>query len=272
MNVSFATSAKAPDASNEDYALATPEIAVLLDGSGVPPGAETGCRHGLPWFVRTLAAQLARHAQNLDVPLAGALEQAIKATADDHADTCDPTHPLSPSCTVVTVRSRPHGMDWLVLGDSTLVLRTREGFDVMSDQRLKKGAKKQRAALRQSQGGERGLWTDLVAEERRLRNHPDGYWIAAGEPAAAHHALMGETAGEATAALLMSDGAARPVDPFGLVTWERCFEWVSNRGPASWLDRVRDIENTDPDRTRWPRSKKHDDATVGLVTRPSPGG
>lgn len=267
MNISFATAAKASDAANEDHVVAAPDVVVLLDGAGVPPDVEIGCSHGLPWFVRTLAGYLVEESRDYTRSLACALKRAIATTAAAHQDTCEPGHPLSPSATVVAIRARENVLDWLVLGDSTLVLRTVDGIRAVSDQRLKQGAKKQRAALRRAAGPVSDLWTQLVAEERQLRNRADGYWIAAGDPVAADHALTGSMPTvDLRGALLMSDGAARPVDPFGAATWEECFAHLVGRGPASWLKYVRDLENADPDRARWPRSKKHDDATIAYVT------
>jgi serine/threonine protein phosphatase PrpC len=267
VNVSFATAASAPNAANEDYVLATPDVVVLLDGSGVPPGSETGCKHGLPWFVRTLAAQLVDQAQDAERTLKQAVGNAIALTATAHEATCDPMHPQSPSATVVAVRPAPSGeVDWLVLGDSFLVLRTEDGFEAITDQRLKQSAVQQRTALRQAEADNHGLWTELVAEERRLRNHPEGYWIAAGEPTAADHALAGTTQRQdLTHALLFSDGGARPVEPFAATTWEECFQKLVQAGPSGWLSHVREVEASDPDRTRWPRSKRHDDVTAVLA-------
>jgi hypothetical protein len=184
-----------------------------------------------------------------------------------HTDTCDPLHPLSPSATVVVLRTTGERAEWLVLADSTLLLHTPQNLDVVTDQRLKERALPQRTALRQASDYQaQDRWRELVAEERRLRNRPDGYWIAAGDPAAADHALTGSRPiTDVAGAVLMSDGAARPVHPFGTTTWRRCFEWISTRGPSSWIEHVRDIDNTDPDRTKWPRSKKHDDATAPFV-------
>ncbi|TDD74832.1 protein phosphatase 2C domain-containing protein [Actinomadura rubrisoli] len=267
MNVSFATAGKAPKAVNEDYVAAAPDMVVLLDGSGLPPESDIGCKHGLPWFVRFLAARFMDEARNTDESLTHALRRAIAATSAAHADTCDPMHPQSPSATVVAVRTTAsRQVDWLVLGDSFVVLRDGEGFKAFTDQRLKQSAVQQRNSLRQANTGDHGLWAALVAEERRLRNHPDGYWVAAGEPAAAEHALTGTTpVHDLTHALLLSDGGARPVEPFGVTTWEECFDRLIHRGMRSWLDHVRDVENTDPDRTRWARSKRHDDATIALI-------
>ena len=39
----------APGRQNEDFVVATPEIAVVVDGAGIPFG---GCRHGVAWYAK----------------------------------------------------------------------------------------------------------------------------------------------------------------------------------------------------------------------------
>ncbi|WAL73719.1 hypothetical protein OU787_20700 [Kitasatospora sp. YST-16] len=58
MQISFATAPGHPDRPNEDLVLAGPDTVLVLDGAGLPDGTATGCAHGVPWFVRTLGAEL----------------------------------------------------------------------------------------------------------------------------------------------------------------------------------------------------------------------
>jgi hypothetical protein len=266
VNISFATAAKSPEAVNEDFVLATPDVVVLLDGAGLPPEADTGCGHGLPWFVRTLAHAFVDLAGDNRTSLREALRASIVTTAQAHQDTCDPMHPFSPSATVVAVRGNGDLIDWLVLSDSTLLLASQSEVSAYSDQRVKQVATTQRSALRRAAVGNRALWTELAEEERRLRNQVDGYWVAAGDPKAADYVIDGTVARRnLVGAVLLSDGAARPVEPFAVASWDDCFDWISSKGPASWISRVHEIDDSDPERTRWPRSKVHDDATAVWV-------
>jgi hypothetical protein len=59
--ISIATDA-APGSPNEDFVIASPDIAIVVDGAGVPFG---GCHHGVAWYaqqigIRTLAALVRR--------------------------------------------------------------------------------------------------------------------------------------------------------------------------------------------------------------------
>ena len=62
-------------------------------------------------------------------------------------------------------------------------------------------------------------------------------------------------------AALLSDGASRLVDPFGLATWEELLE-LAESGPDELLRQVRAAEAVDPEGRQWPRTKRSDDATA----------
>ncbi|MCW2881921.1 MAG: hypothetical protein JWQ95_6021 [Sphaerisporangium sp.] len=73
-------------------------------------------------------------------------------------------------------------------------------------------------------------------------------------------------AGHVRAAALLSDGASRLVDQFGLATWQQALDILEGSGPAELIRRVRHAEQSDLDSTRWPRGKTFDDATAVYVT------
>jgi hypothetical protein len=61
---------------------------------------------------------------------------------------------------------------------------------------------------------------------------------------------------------LLSDGASRLVDRFGLATWEELLELLAKSGPDELLRQVRAAEAVDPEGRQWPRTKRSDDATA----------
>jgi hypothetical protein len=106
---------------------------------------------------------------------------------------------------------------------------------------------------------------ELVTEQRRHRNHPDGFWVASTDPAAAQHALTGTVARDGLQrAAVLSDGATRLVDRFGLVDWPSFLTILAQQGPDAIIAQVRAAEHSDPDGRRWPRGKRHDDASAAL--------
>jgi hypothetical protein len=99
--------------------------------------------------------------------------------------------------------------------------------------------------------------------ELAARNTPGGYWIAASDPSAVDHALTGAVPVTAVRRVAMlTDGAARAVDLFGLYDWPKLLDLVASQGPSALVDQVRTAEASDPRGIRWPRNKLSDDATV----------
>ncbi|MFJ8947990.1 integrase [Streptomyces sp. NPDC102395] len=256
-----------PGRDNEDFAAAAPGAAVLLDGAGVA-GAETGCAHGVAWFSATLGGLLmSTITAHPARPLAECLADAIRAVRSLHEDTCDLTFRASPTSTVIAVRLDAGALEYLVLGDSSLLLAERDGApSVVTDRRLDDVGKRLRGPVDVLPTGS-PEHSAALAEYRSaltgLRNQPGGFWIAGPQPRAAEHALTGAVPLESlTSVTLLSDGATRLVDRFQLATWQQTLDVLTSSGPRELLRRVREVEAGDPEGRRWPRGKSRDDATV----------
>jgi hypothetical protein len=268
----IATEPGQPDKRNEDWAGVSPTVAVLLDGLSSASGAESGCRHGTPWFVEQLGTRLLAAAGDAACELTAALRTAIEAVAGLHRDTCDLADPGAPSTTVAILRLQPHSdiVEYLVLADARVVLETGSGVQTIIDDRVDRVAgHAQQAVFRQPIGTveHRRAVADLIAIQQPLRNQPDGYWIAAADPRAADHAITGALpSDDVRQAALLSDGASRIVDVFEQMDWCEALAVIRTSGPHHFIRRVRVVERTDPDGRRWPRFKAADDATVVYAT------
>jgi hypothetical protein len=67
-------------------------------------------------------------------------------------------------------------------------------------------------------------------------------------------------------AAVLSDGATRLVDRFGLLEWPSFLDVLAEQGPDAIIQQVRAAEASDPDGRRWPRGKRHDDASAAGVS------
>jgi len=244
-----------PGRANEDYVLTGPGWAVVLDGATAPAGVDSGCEHDVPWLVAHLAAALARQLTTRpDTELTGILATAIRDTMRAHEHTCDLTNPDSPSSTAAIVRERDDMLDYLVLCDSPIAIRRRDGrLLVVDDDRT------------DHLPGGRPYPRALVTS---LRNQPGGFWVASTRPDAAEHALTGSLpAADVSGVLMVTDGVSRLVDWYGH-TWEALVDVAAAEGPARLVELVRDAE-----RKHGPREggKTHDDATAVWLSRPSGG-
>ena len=269
MHVAFATQPAPGAAVNEDAVAVTDRVVVLLDGASVPHGLEIGCRHGTAWYVGQLGTELLGQLTGQpDQLLTDALASAIQAVASVHADTCQLDHPGGPSAAVALLREADQSVDYLVLADATILLDEPAGIQVISDDRLAQVAVTEHSAMHREATGSpthQRRYADLVTELRRHRNQAEGYWVASSTPDAAYHALTGSVPRlELRRAALLSDGATRLVDRFGVMAWPGLLDVLDREGPYSLILQTREAESSDPEGLRWPRSKRHDDATAVL--------
>jgi hypothetical protein len=253
---------------NEDFTAATPAAAVLLDGAGIPDGMDCGCVHGVAWFARTLGSSLlSAMSAHRSGPLTDLLADSIRQVAALHGGSCDLSHPGSPGSTVVAVRLADGVLDYLVLSDSVLMI-TRPGVapQVITDDRLDRAGLPHRPAMDALATGSdehKAAFRAYVTTVRRLRNSDGGFWVASAGAAAAQHALTGQVPlTTADSVFLLSDGATRMSDLFGLLTWPELAGIVARDGPGELIRRTRTAEAGDPRGVRWPRAKTYDDATV----------
>ncbi len=267
MLVAIASLPAKPNQPNEDFVAATSEAVVLLDGAGTPAGSASGCVHGVAWFARRLGTSLlAAIAREDDSNLVGCLAASISKVRAFHADTCDLEHPGSPSATVLALKVRERAVDYLVLADSVLVIDCLTGLRVITDDHEAKIGRQFRGRMDSIPNGapeHEEAHREYVENLRAHRNRPGGFWVASTEPEAATHALTGSVPrAQLRAAAVLSDGASRLVDRFGLASWEGVLKTLETRGPLELLRQVRAAENGDLDGSRWPRGKTHDDASV----------
>ncbi len=279
MRIETATRPGSPDRPNEDFvSLALPASGqggalVLLDGVTPHPDG-TGCVHGVPWYVTRLGgALLELSASRRDMTLEKCLAEAVVRTARAHSDTCDLSHPNTPQSTVVAVRWDALWVEHLVLSDSVLLIEDGTGaVRAVQDEslrRLPEPVPSTRAALRAlpPDSAERpaARLRHFRAVEA-LRNAEGGFFTAAADPAAAGHAVRGTTPrSEVRALAALTDGAARLVEVFHVSDWPRTFARLRAAGCEELIADVRAAELADPDGTRFPRGKPHDDATAALV-------
>lgn len=229
----------------EDHVAVLGNAVLLLDGAtsphpDLPPG---GWYAGL--LIRSLTAGLLTDPA---ADLGEVLAEAIAEVARGH----DLTPGHAPSSTVTIARWTEDRVDGLVLADSPLVAFGGGKADVLADDRL--------VSLRDNGKLRTG------ADVRARRNSPDGFWVAEADPYAATQAVRRSwPLEEVDALLLASDGVSIGVDEYHLFEWPEVLALTRKRGADAVLEAVRTAEKQDPDGTRWPRAKRHDDQALVSV-------
>jgi len=259
-------SSRSPDAAtSDDFVAATANVVIVLAGASVPPGLETGCVHGTSWFVRRLATALV-----------GTFETDKKRTAKDnlaqaianvnalHMTTCRLMHPRNPSSSVAILQEREQTIDFLLLGNTTILFDGPTDLRVVSGDRVKEAAPVPAAMAPQeidrpsdsSQG-------PVIIDQGPHRRHSQSSRSVSTDPNAADHAVTGAIQRrDLRRAAVLSDGITRLVDWFGHMDWPGLLDLLDRNGPEKLIERLRDVERSDPDRQRWPRDKTHENATA----------
>ncbi|QXJ23624.1 protein phosphatase 2C domain-containing protein [Actinomadura graeca] len=267
MRVQIASEPGRPGRANEDFAAAAPGLCLVIDGAGAPADVGTGCVHSVAWYARQLGGLLLAAAADVGLGLGEALAVGIERVNAMHAWTCDLRHPGSPSATVALARVNGERLEHLVLSDAVLVLdRVDQAPAVVTDDRLAEVITRLDEPGRLPAVGSDEHTRRLRDRVERLaayRNQPGGFWVASTKPEAAREALVGSTPlVELNGVALLSDGASRLADRFGLLGWPELLAVLRKGGPAELIARTREAEASDPVGARWPRGKASDDASA----------
>jgi hypothetical protein len=174
---------------NEDAFRIEGDFIAVADGA--TERTESGCVHGAAWLAMQLAAYAVKRRRSAD--LASALELSIGDVVSAHIDRCNLAHPGSPSAAVALCRRRGSDLEWLVLADVTVLIRTDDGLEIHSQDHHHVAADLRAEADHYLIGDPRKtrVLEQMKHIENAQRNQPGGFWVAGTDPRAANHALTG---------------------------------------------------------------------------------
>jgi hypothetical protein len=251
---------------NQDHTVVAPHAVAVLDGSTswLPQDPV----HDGGWYARTLGAALTIRLDDAR-DLADIVADAITDVRDRHSLVPG----KAPNSTLTIARWDAEAVQIYVLGDSPAVIYQQNAEPiVMLDDRLEPAGDRWRTAYRERLRAGHGYdeyHNDLIAKvqlaELDQQNQPGGFWIAEADPGSAHQALRATYAlDHIDTVLLATDGIATDVTDYRRHTWTEVHQLV-RADVGSYLRDIHHAEETDPDGTRWPRAKRHDDKTVAAI-------
>jgi hypothetical protein len=262
-----------PDsAANADGFWVDGGTAVLLDGAA-PRGGQrvSDAENDTVWLVRRFVEEFAR---------AGAGDvrervERVRAELKRQYDGLCAVAGFSPAeppfaCLAVAERAG-ESLDLYNMGDLTTLVRRRDGsvqrFGQSAvlelDRRALSEMRRLQLAGVEPHAERRDRVGPIILAHRELRNRLPGYDVldldAGGAERLEHRRFA---AAEVRDLLMLSDGFYRLVDTLHRHTDASLFEAVGQRGLAPLLAELRELEQGDPECTRYLRFKTHDDATA----------
>lgn len=284
--VEIATRAGAPDdqiegraqPANEDAAGAAGVLAWVIDGAtDVVDRPLTGAATDARWAAETLDGilrDIAGAPPDDLVRLPAVMSERLEGEFDRVATRRPAGRHEHPSASVLVVRASGAGLEWVAVGDCTLLVETGMGVLRLGTEDKDAGDPWIASALtafRASRGaataaeGRAHVWPRITAA-RAAMNRPDGYGVLSITRTPDRFVKAGSVAtGAAASALLASDGLMRIVDVFHRYTAAGLLAETGRRGVARLIAEVRAAECADRDCVRYPRAKVHDDATGVLI-------
>lgn len=250
-----------PNKPSEDRVFLTPNASIVLDGASQwIPLERTG-----GWIAEQLGRRL--QAGLLEQP-ARDLVELLDAAVDDLITTFQLEPGKSPSTTVNIVRAIDDHLEVLVLCDSPVVtLATSGQLHEIRDERLAEATSRLERPSNPPRVHARA-WRDYINAFEEQRNQPDGFWCVSASRQVGQHAVTAQFQLSAIEKVMaVTDGISVGVDRFGHPgSWNECF-LLADQDPSLVATVVTDAENADHSRTRWPRTKIHDDKTIVVATR-----
>ncbi len=265
---------------NEDLANSSRFGAWVLDGA-----TNLGDKALLPgdsdalWFVDSVNSAFSRLADNRESSLKEIVKQTLEKVRRDFQNTAlhVPTaRHEEPSAGMVFARILNNQLELGVLGDCKAIVRTKAVGSLEMGQsfleELDAHTIREMVRLREEFGTAdpqqlRQEIMPILRQNRAKMNTPDGYWLLGLNPESADHVTSKKAEfSEHDRALLMTDGFYRLIEPFKAFTPEGLIEQAESQGLEELYELLRTIEQKDENCIKYPRIKRHDDATALLLS------
>lgn len=258
LNVESAT--LAGGTSNQDRYGYGDNWAFVLDGAS--SFAPTRTHQDGGWYAEQLRLALTLGLERSSTGMANIVEVAIEEAAGHFSGPAA----ACPSSTVAIIRLNANHLETYVLGDSSIVLITKNNMERdITDNRIDSVGGRIRSSYRErlkSGGGfdarHRDLLISLQKEQAAVRNRPQGYWIASNDPGAAYEAIQNSWPIEEISQVLLATDGAASIFHTGTV---ECWSAIA-QNPVQVLRQQHLLESEDSNGAQMPRSKLHDDKTL----------
>ena len=266
---------------NEDIAFINNYAAWILDGAtGLSRKNLVDTESDAKWFVEQWDEYLKKNIMKWNMELKDIVSEGIKQINNNFHTNLNDSQKSNlqsidlPSSTIALIRWDKNYIDYLLLGDCTLMFKnnnneikyikdeTLDHLDGIVIEFMTREKKKNSISHIEA----RELAMDLLVKHRSLKNKPNGYWSLGFSKESAEKAKVGkEKLEKESKILLMSDGFSILFNKYTKVKKEEIFDIIEQEGLKSCYKLIREIEDNDPECIQYPRLKKSDDSSAIFI-------
>ena len=260
---------------NEDLIVVGEDLYVVLDGAtGLGGQAIDSFPSDAVWFVRTFSDRLVEHWEQ-ERNFIAALSTAIDACVDEYARLTGGMQGSlyeQPSAGMVAIAVEEGKISAYRLGDCTGYVSRGGLADQLFEQTPLEALDNRAiegmvAELRQGKAFEeaRRMILPMLQSHRALMNTPEGYGALSLSRDCLKYIESERISFVSGASVLLATDGFSAIQKYGRLDLGTLFKWCEIIGLAGVVGDIRKTENDDSELTRYPRLKRHDDATAVLL-------
>lgn len=269
----FSLSKKGTGKDNEDVVGAYHNISWVIDGATpLFQNNYFSCENDVVWVVEQLNKWLPYFIQDeysLEEILIHTIHQVKKEAFRINNTINDVNEYELPTFTIVMVRVIDQQLEYYLLGDCGILLKTNGTIQYITDNRIAEFSERNKKSIQKLQTVKNSqekdqLMLNALQETRKMLNKEEGYWIGSIDGKGIEHGLSGKRLLEKNARILcFSDGYSRLFELYQLIDikdFSFDVEYV-----IETIQQVRRTETEDCEGILYPRAKQSDDLSVILI-------
>lgn len=226
------------------------------------------------WYVKEIDISLKKRINNEAKSLKVILKECINEVFELYKkqsknSSCDKE--LYPSASIIIVRELGDYIEYLSLGDCTLLLNKNDNvikvldetvpkLDAILTEELIKKVKEKHISISDA----REELSELCKRHRSMKNHKNGYWILEFDEEAIDNAIYDKVnKTDVSDIIIMSDGYYRLYDTFNIYKSDiELINDLKDKNCADLIKIIKELEDSDENCLTYPRTKQRDDITV----------
>lgn len=174
-----------------------------------------------------------------------------------------------PSCSIVIIKYYKDKLEYLVLGDCTLLTKVNNNYNCIKDESVCRLDEVVFNSIKNIENinelsllDKKNKVLPVIIENRLKKNTKEGYWILEFNKDAVDNAIHGFIdVKDEISIVLTSDGFSCAFDRYNLVNKKDVFSIVQNEGIDHIYNKIRNLEREDLNGIVYPRFKMSDDST-----------